>query len=348
MIVPILFLLASIYRDNDKFIFRGVLLFLLANTHAYIEGLCGMLILEQTVNLICRKKNDVTDVKVSEVVGISLGCFGMLFAFLQVLPAFWSSSAMKTSVTIQWTKLYSFLSGSGFHSLFQQVIFILLLVSYFAFILYVEKKVFAITFLSILYMMLFCIVLYSAEVSNRAVMWFLIFLYSAWILCVTVKSKEKIIITQVFMCCFSLLLYNPKMNEFDVHHLYSQYAVTHIAKTVKQYVPEGSSLYVLGVDSGIQGALTKYNVYSVLTGEPVKPGQFNRKKVVEEKDYADCIVNILESKEKNGFYMVGFNETIYDIDNKHHPFTKNLVTLVPNAIVYNGELNHWSLYYIAP
>ncbi len=212
LIPPLLFLLASIYNErNQKPVIFGILLALLANTHAYIEGFVGITALLFFIyDVIIPWKDYSNKEKKAHVISLAVTGLGIITAALQVLPALFiidKSEAARLQFNPSELK-YFFTAAVNFKFLFPCL---LLCVIYFTVKLYkTDKKLFTVFIVSIVYMFLFSVFIYGLGIPNRAFLWFWIMLFVLWII-KDIKLNKSVLL---FVTC--LFLISPSHNINDI------------------------------------------------------------------------------------------------------------------------------------
>ncbi|GEM_PF-6515810 len=85
VIPPLLFLLAALYHDRRKYpLLYGLLIAVMANSHAYMEGFCGILFVFLAID---RQNEKDPAVRKKQLSGLLIAAAGALIAFVQVAPA---------------------------------------------------------------------------------------------------------------------------------------------------------------------------------------------------------------------------------------------------------------------
>lgn len=207
LVPPVLFGLAALWRKRDEWPMAfGVLVALLANTHLYLEGTAGLIALVFAWENVLRR----ADGKGWRECGrqwASLGVMatGMVFALVQVLPSLWDESRamgwhcgwqadllvfLDLSRTWGW-KTAALAGGcwAGWAAWKR------------------DKGVFWVYAGSVAYMVGFSVFLYSAAVMNRAVLWYVVFLWALWALGGKADARWRM----AAMLAVGLALWRPDM-----------------------------------------------------------------------------------------------------------------------------------------
>ncbi len=292
LILPLLFLLASIYKErNSKPLIFGILLALLANTHAYIEGFVGIVSLVFLINdVIIPWKNYSSAEKKSHILSLVIMASGVIFAAVQVLPGLFiedKNTFAEFEVNIR--ELINFLDSSNIRPKLWPV-FIVLFTAFLIYLFVKDKKTFLIFFISIAYMCIFAVFLYGTWIANRALLWFFVMIFVLWIAELSIKIKS------IVLLIFSLFLISPGLNKFDFENNFSVQTV--LEKYIKDnYTPDiPVFIHTTNTTAAIGYSLQdKYSVYHMETLLPVKvysySSRYNFHKDLELSQYINNIKN---------------------------------------------------------
>lgn len=215
LVPALLFLLAALRQERGRHcLLYGLLIALLANTHAYIEGLVGMLSLDFFIfDLLLPWKTLSKKQRAARCACVLVILAGVLFAFLQVAPAlFIKDKNPAASVGFDAKEFFSFLKGSEIFPLLWPFFIAALALALFS--LFKSDKVqFANLSVSLLFMGLFSAVLYGARIPNRALLWFFAVIFFFWISNVPDNIKSAALIAlSLFILRPSLALKDWRQN----------------------------------------------------------------------------------------------------------------------------------------
>ncbi len=225
-------------RTEHPFLY-ALFLGLLANSHAYAEGLVAILTAEALfTDIILPWKTLTLSERKRRFAAMGLVCLLVLVAFCQVAPAFGNSSATENGHR---------LSIETFFDVFIQVFraldlssFSQFLVLFFAFLSFrylawnKEGRLLLIVELSFLWMILFAVLLYGPSIPNRAWMWFFIFLLVFWQL--DAKAGSLLLLLLSIASC------NPEVNVRDWNREFSSARST--AAYMKEHFSPSESIYL--------------------------------------------------------------------------------------------------------
>ena len=116
LLIPLLFMLASIYKKrNERLFLFAILLAMLSNTHAYIEGFVGVLTFSFLIqDIILPWKQYSIKEKKNHLIAFAIIILGILIAFLQVAPAFFAKDKNEAAnFHFDIISLTGFLTGSN-------------------------------------------------------------------------------------------------------------------------------------------------------------------------------------------------------------------------------------------
>ena len=231
LVAPLIFILAIVYeKRNEKTLLFAVLLALLSNTHAYLEGFVGIITLLFLIqDMVLPWKNYTTTEKKQHIIALCIIVSGILIAIMQVVPAFFvQDKSEAVSFHLNLKALNTFLSGSNMFKLFKPL-FCFFILTVFAYLFKKDKYSFLIMVCSYLYMYLFAVCLYDAAIPNRALLWFIILIFSLWISKISVPQKSILIL----IC--TLFVFRPSLNYNDLKEDYSSLQTTksYIEKTYR-------------------------------------------------------------------------------------------------------------------
>ena len=262
MIPPLLWLLAGTFREAGRKPVRYcVLLVLLAHTHLYMEGLvgaCGVMFVVRDIVLPWRSLS--AGERRRRLAGLGVAVAGGVLAVMQVLPAF-SQSSFRTTPELHLENALYFFSETGIKSLPLRIVALLSMLIALAYTFRRDKEAFIVSSVSLLYMLLFCVFIFFAVAENRAVLWFYIFIFNAWLLCGRKESAADASpehpwfrrIPVLTLAVFSLLLFQPERNAFDLNHDFypsvrppCDYITEHVDASVPVFTTQDSALVYLG------------------------------------------------------------------------------------------------------
>ena len=260
MIPLLLFLLAGCFRDAGRKPVRYcVLLVLLAHTHLYMEGFvgaCGVLFLVR--DIIVPWKMLGAGEKRHRLIGLGIAAAGGLFAVMQVLPAF-TQSSFRTTPELHLENALYFFSETGIQSVPLRVVAVLAMLVTLADTFRRDKEAFAVSCAALLYMLLFCVFIFFAVAENRAILWFYIFLFNAWVLRDGNAPSSQLgnprwqMLPVATLALFSVLLFQPERNAHDLNHDFypsvrpvCDYVTEHLDASVPVFTTQDSSLVYLG------------------------------------------------------------------------------------------------------
>ncbi len=241
LISLIFFLIGSLYeKRNENPIWFAICIAFLANTHAYIEGVVGILSLFFFIeDIIIPWKNYSSRQKKLHLAALAIILGGVLFALAQVAPAFIYSPLLvsEASHAPGFESFNYFFTSSGFTTAPQKYTFIALIMATFLYLACTSIKGFFLLFASYLYMGLFCILIYNASIPNRALLWFVILIFSLWLSSgVSIRKKSIIIIV------FSALLISPQLTIYDIKEPFGSPRNT--TEYIKKNYPEGTKVFL--------------------------------------------------------------------------------------------------------
>ncbi|MBQ9539268.1 MAG: hypothetical protein IJU95_08345, partial [Treponema sp.] len=180
------FALADLFkkRREHPYLYAAVLA-LLANSHAYAEGMVAVLTLDAFImDIVLPWKSLGQKDRRDRITALFIVCFFVLFAFMQVAPAFSSSPAIDSKRRFGTDAFFSacigFFLALDLSTLSQ---FLLMIVAFFSvhYLARIRKtELLLILELSVLWMILFAAILYGASIPNRAWMFFFVLLFAFW------------------------------------------------------------------------------------------------------------------------------------------------------------------------
>lgn len=203
VLIPLLlFLLSILYeKRNEHPITFAMLIALLSNTHAYIEGFVAIVTAVFFVNdMIFSWKRYSKKERTLHIVSLCIILTGVLVAFLQVMPAFFvPDKNVDAKINFSANALIGFFVGSRvFIGLipFFCVAFIITL----KYIFQNDKTQFLILACTIFYMLAFALFIYGARVPNRGLLWFFALIFALWNMKTTVLEKSILLaVTALFI-----------------------------------------------------------------------------------------------------------------------------------------------------
>lgn len=211
LVPPVLFGLAALWNKRDERpVLFGVLVALLANTHLYLEGTAGLVFLVFARENVLRRADGKGWRECGrQWAGLGIMAAGILAAVAQVAPTLWEPSRgwgwhcgwkadllafLGLSPTWGWKA--AALAGVGWAGWVAWKR---------------DKGVFAVYAGSLAYMVGFSVFLYSAAVMNRAVLWYVVFLWALWALGDKVEPKWR----AAAMLAVGLALFRPDLMAAD-------------------------------------------------------------------------------------------------------------------------------------
>ena len=207
------FALAFLFKQRTSHPFWYALLIgLLANSHAYAEGLVAVLTVHAFFSdLLFPWKQLSERERKQRGAALVLVIIFVLFAFCQVAPAFGCSSSIHSGhrMSIEnffdvFIQIFLSLDLSSF-SQFLLLFFVLVGLHYLAWVR--KGDLLGILELSVLWMILFAVLLYGASIPSRAWMWFFVFLFVLWQL----EPKAG----SILLLLLSVAAFNPAVNVRD-------------------------------------------------------------------------------------------------------------------------------------
>ena len=288
-ILPLLvFSLAVLYPKSNKHPFiYAALIFMLANTHIIMLVFCGLLSLDFLYkNLIkARKEVDSSLLKKYSIAFVVM-CIGLLAVVLQLHGTTSSNVVIKIDTTTLTTSVIKVLSQFFINAVDNQwpelgqimfplfnvpaiMISALLYVVMLVILLIQDKKLFAITFLSILFQLIVYIIGYNHWVFvNRIFCAHIILLFALWILMnkKEISSKIKNTLNVCLFIFFIFMLMNGlKYCILDLKYNYSSAIET--AKYIEKNIDPQNSILITDNDPHVIGLVYyfdgKRDIYSV-------------------------------------------------------------------------------------
>lgn len=172
-------------RRTERPFLYALLLGLLANSHAYAEGMVAVLTAEFFCSGVVRPwKNLGREERRKRLLAVVLVCLFVLVAFLQVAPAFGNTTAASSRSRLTMDSFFSVVIevflALDVSVLSQFLLLALVLVSFRCLVWHRQVGQLVIMDSSLLWMLLFAAVLYGASIPSRAWMWFFVFLFAVW------------------------------------------------------------------------------------------------------------------------------------------------------------------------
>ena len=263
LLALVLFLIAAVYKERNThpYLF-AFLVGILANTHAYIEGLVGILFLYFLIeDTIFPWKNYSRKEKQDHVLALALIVFLVLVAFVQVLPALFGASWATSNGVIKFnlSQIFGLVHASEIYGVLAPL-FVICLVFAFIWCFKHDKKSFVIWFLSCLWMWLFAVFIYNADTTNRALLWFVVMLFVFWI---SEKLDKKVV--SFFVVVLALFILNPGRNVRDITGVFA--STRQAADYIKENYPAGTDVYEAGWDFHLSYFLPEYTVHPEQCGD---------------------------------------------------------------------------------
>lgn len=294
LLIPLLFMLASIYKKrNERLFLFAILLAMLSNTHAYIEGFVGVLTFSFLIqDIILPWKQYSIKEKKNHLIAFAIIILGILIAFLQVAPAFFAKDKNEAAnFHFDIISLTGFLTGSNIF-LFATPFFAAFFIFVLFYIYQTDKKQFLILFFSLVYMGLFSVCLYAVGIPNRALMWFFILIFVLWNTRISNTRKSVLLI----IC--ALFIMRPSLTLRDWKEDFSS------LKTTKKYIEnnykEETPIFIKTTHYTATFAVTladNFTAYHLESMNPVKLYSFSRKyNPHKAASVPDHISNIENSK----------------------------------------------------
>ena len=258
VLIPLLlFLLAQFHRTAGKRpVLYCTLLALMANTHLYMEGFVGaafLLFFFREVVPAWKASGRRERLRLAAACAVMLA--GVLFAFLQVLPSL-TQSAVPLAPGLHLSYARAFFTKLNINAVPLQVLVLLALIAGTICIARRHPGAGLVLACSLLFMFLFCIVLYSAGSLHRASLWFFLFIWGAW-LCMEEGGSGRLSawagnIVLAVLCGFSVLLFQPGMSAKDYREDFagikpiSTYIRQHLGTDAAIFTTEDCALAYLG------------------------------------------------------------------------------------------------------
>ena len=183
LVPPILFGLAALWKVRDERpIAFGTLAALLANTHLYMEGTAGLLFLAYAWENVFRRHDGKGWRECGrQLAGLGLMGLGICAAMAQMVPGLWDHGICFGGTGNGWrTDLAWFFQGCG--SWLGAGMAVLGVVGLGVETWRRDRGAFTVHAGSLAYMAGFSVFLYPAHVLNRALLWYPLALWSAWVL----------------------------------------------------------------------------------------------------------------------------------------------------------------------
>ena len=300
------FALASLFRKRTAHPFRYALLIgLLANSHAYAEGFVAVLTAHAFfTDIVFPWKQLTSRERKQRCAALALVIACVLFAFCQVAPAFGSSSSVHSGHRMSidnffdvFIQIFLSLDISSF-SQFLLLIFVLAGLHYLAWVR--KGELLAILELSVLWMILFAVLLYGASIPSRAWMWFFVFLFVLWQL----EPKAG----SVLLLLLSVAAFNPAVNVRDWKYEFSCARST--AACMKETVRPAECIYLphAHANYALPFFAPDYEFRSFETGQPAKLFSWNKAgQETAAQDINACIRERFAESGAGSLIIVGLN-----------------------------------------
>ncbi len=235
--------LALVYgRRTERPFLYALLLGLLANSHAYAEGLVAVLTVDLLYNDILLPWHTLErSERRRRLAALALVFLFVLLAFCQVAPALSSSTAASSrsrmsidrffDVFIQVFLALDLSSLSQFTVLFLAVLALHLLSWH------RRPGLLLVLGLSLLWMLVFAATIYGASIPSRAWMWLFVLLLVLWQMAGRGRNAASVLLALI-----SLASFNPAVNARDWTGEFSTAKAT--AAYIKEHVPAGERIYL--------------------------------------------------------------------------------------------------------
>ena len=305
------FAIAFLFKQRTSHPFcYAILIGLLANSHSYAEGLVAVLTADAFfVDILLPWKELESHERKRRLLALIVVIAFVLFAFCQVAPAFGSSSLVHSGHALSIENLFDVcieiflaLDLSSF-SQFLILFFILVGLHYLAWIR--KGELLLILELSVLWMILFAILLYGASIPSRAWMWFFVFVLVLWQL----EPKAG----SILLLLFSIAAFNPSVNVKDWNHAFSTAGLT--ASYMKANIDHKESIYLpcAHENYALVFFAPDYEYKSFETGQSTKLFSWDKDfKNAQEKDINSYIKDRFEETGASSIIIVGLNNILKD------------------------------------
>ena len=312
--------LAWLFRGRMKRPFLyALLLGLLANSHAYAEGLVLVLTAEFFFCGVVRPwKNIGRGERWKNLLAVALVCIFVFIAFLQVAPAFGNTTAASSRSRLTIDKFFSVVIevflALDLSVMSQFLILVLALVSFRCLVWHRQVKQIVIMDLSLLWMLLFAAVLYGASIPSRAWMWFFVLLFVVWqmelteLQAATQAESLKVRAASAIIILVSIAAFNPAVSIRDWKGKFStaKSTATFLAENSRPcepvllpYAHQNYSLIFFAPSLGYR---------SLETGEDIRFFSWSREKEMSDSvDINSCIRSRFDESGSDSMLIVGLN-----------------------------------------
>lgn len=276
VLIPLfLFILAHYYRltrdsslwgkEGDGYIASAILLALLANTHIYIEGFVGIVSLVLLVQICKEWKNLNNRFKRRRILALGIIAFGVCVAFLQIYPSLESSSVFQDGSTHSgdfWDFFVLLISRQI--RVWGAVVFIFIAQ---CFLLKQSIQLGLVFFVSNLFMVGVCVLVYGAAIPGRSILWFYYLIFCLWVSCDIHQDKNLIrkinYTSSIFIVIFSLILFTPQKIRADYNSYYSEESI--FAYYIRDHINDKEPIYSNpnGWSCVIMEYLPQYHFYNI-------------------------------------------------------------------------------------
>ena len=305
------FLLAVLFKKRTSHPYcYALLLGLLANSHAYAEGMVAVLTADAFISdIFLPWKGLAPRERRQRLYALAIVVFLVLFAFCQVAPAFGSSSSVGSGhrLTIEnffdvFIQVFLALDLSNC-SLFLLLAFTIASLHYLSW--QRKAELLAVLGLSILYMLLFAVLLYGASIPNRAWMWFFVLVFVLWQL----EPKAG----SILLLLLSVAACNPSVNMRDWNRAFSSAQAT--VSYMQDLIPAEENIYLPynHANYALVFFAPERSFRSFETGQCAKQFSWSlASKKVAAQDINACVRDRLAESGTGSIIIVGLNNILAD------------------------------------
>lgn len=302
LVPPVLFALAALWgkRDEHPVLFGG-LVALLANTHLYMEGTAGLMALVFAwENVIRRADGKGWRECGRHWAGVGMMAAGIVVAVAQVLPSLWDESRAMGWHCGWKADLLSFLGLSPTWGWKAAALAGACWAGWACWKR--DKGVFAVYAGSLAYMVGFSVFLYSAAVMNRAVLWYVVFLWALWALGGKVKARWRAAV----MLAVGLALFRPDLMAADWRWEYDP--LLGACKYVEEKYGADAEVWIHGDEMNLTGARAYLgNMWDWRTGEKAERMSMSLASWKGDRRFAEAIGEVFaKHPEKESVLVMGF------------------------------------------
>lgn len=327
LIPLILFILAYLHSQQDKKpLWYAFFIGLLAHTHAYMEGMVGILfVFYAWDNILNPWKTLNTNKRIISMSGAAIILLMVLLAFLQVYPAFEYSHVAKIhtyeslksilyelyerlhygliypySGSLQPGTTLEFLRNTTFGK-----IFIFLLLLFVVVIFYYSKRQFIIFAVALGWQLLFALFIYQMG-NQRTYLFFYLLIFACWIILLSAdKNVRKNSIISFFLILFSFLSYGNTFNSV-IHDINEDFSSEQkIANFINNNVPKGETIYFANYRNiTINAYAPDYTYRYMYTLDSVEFEHYGKHRWKEPDFIGNIGTNAFILNKKNYYYAV--------------------------------------------